>query len=323
MIVVAAAIVRKNGLILAARKKRGLHLAGYWEFPGGKVEPGESPRSCLQRELKEELDITCKIGDFLGESLHDYGSKHIRLLGYYAVADDSQVRLSDHDRICWLPPDKLHTLNWAPADIPLVERVEADGINLSTIRYYDNNAYDYILKTRDLNMSSQWRSFIALLPDRGYILDLGCGSGRDSRHFLDQGFRVTAVEPSPVLAAAAEDFLGQTVEIYGAQQVCAEKQYDGIWACASLIHLPHQHLSASLTRLAKALKQSGILYISYKLTATEDRDKSDLHINIISRDELISILTELSLISVIRWWKTTSNIPNSDDIWLNILCRRN
>lgn len=322
MIVVTAAIIRKNGLILAARKRRGLHLAGYWEFPGGKVKPGESPRSCLQRELKEELDIDCEIGAFLGESFHDYGSKQIRLLGYYAVADNSQIRLSDHDRICWLPANKLHTLNWAPADIPLVERVEADEITSSTIRYYDENAYNYILKTRDLDMSAQWRPFIDLLPAAGHILDLGCGSGRDSRHFLDQGFKVTAVEPSPVLASAAEEYLGQTIEVYGVQQVCAEQQYDGIWACASLIHIPHRQLPDCLARLETALKPSGIFYLSYKLTPTDNQAPRNLFINALSQDELIAILTEIPSLSLHSWWHTISTIPDSDDTWLNILCHK-
>lgn len=322
MIVVAAAVIRKNGLILAARKRKGLHLAGYWEFPGGKVESDESPRSCLQRELREELGIRCEIEAFLGESIHDYGSKQIRLLGYYAVSDDSQILLTDHDRICWLPPDQLHTLNWAPADIPFVEKAQADELTSATIRYYDENVDDYILKTRGVDMTPQWQAFTSLLPDGGHILDLGCGSGRDSRYFLDKGFLVSAVDPSPALAAAAEKYLGQPVGVHGAQQVCDENKYDGIWACASLIHVPGRQLPETLVKLATALKPSGILYISYKMAATDDQDEIGCYINRISQTDLIRLLEELPSVSISKRWLTVSAIPGSEDKWLNILCQK-
>lgn len=121
LITVAAAIIEKNGRILAARKRPGLHLAGYWEFPGGKLEADETPEECLQRELVEELGIHCQIGGFLAESLHDYGTKVIRLLGFHAHHRHGELRLTDHDAIRWLTVDELGSLQWAPADIPLVE----------------------------------------------------------------------------------------------------------------------------------------------------------------------------------------------------------
>lgn len=121
MITVTAAIIVKNGLILAARKRPGLHLAGYWEFPGGKLEGEESPRECLQRELMEELGMHCEIGAFLAESVHDYGDKIIRLLGFHAQHIRGELLLTDHDAVRWLALEELTTLQWAPADIPLLE----------------------------------------------------------------------------------------------------------------------------------------------------------------------------------------------------------
>jgi 8-oxo-dGTP diphosphatase len=125
LITVTAAIIEKNGRILAARKRPGLHLAGYWEFPGGKLEGSETPEECLQRELVEELGIHCRIGAFLAESLHDYGTKVIRLLGFHARHSHGELRLTDHDAIRWLTVDELGSLQWAPADIPLVEAFAA------------------------------------------------------------------------------------------------------------------------------------------------------------------------------------------------------
>lgn len=123
MIDVTAAIIQQNGRILVARRKPEAHMGGYWEFPGGKIEPGESPEQCLHRELKEELNIDSKIGLFFGESCYDYGTKEIRLLCYFVDYLGGTFTLSDHDTIRWLPAHQLLSLKWAPADIPLVAKL--------------------------------------------------------------------------------------------------------------------------------------------------------------------------------------------------------
>lgn len=124
IITVTAAIIELNGFILAARRKPGSHLAGYWEFPGGKTEKDETNEECLARELLEEFGVTCIIGDFFGESTHDYGMKIIRLLGYRVQHLSGTFQCRDHDQILWLPVHKLSSLKWAPADIPLVEKLQ-------------------------------------------------------------------------------------------------------------------------------------------------------------------------------------------------------
>ena len=123
MIDVTAAIIQRKGQILAARRKEGFHMAGYWEFPGGKIEFGETPEECLQRELKEELNIETRIGPFFEESCFDYGTKQIRLLSYFVDYISGTFTLNDHDEIRWLHVHQLFTLQWAPADIALVEKL--------------------------------------------------------------------------------------------------------------------------------------------------------------------------------------------------------
>jgi mutator protein MutT len=124
IIQVTAAIIEKNGRILAARRKSGSHLAGYWEFPGGKIEPNETEEECLARELWEEFGIRCIIGDFFAESIYDYQSKVIRLLSYRVQHLSGTFQCRDHDQIVWLPVHQLHSLTWAPADIPLVKKLQ-------------------------------------------------------------------------------------------------------------------------------------------------------------------------------------------------------
>jgi len=121
---VAAAIIIRAGEVLVARRRPGLHLAGHWEFPGGKIEPGETAEQCLVRELREELGIDCRVESFLGESVYDYSKKTVQLLGYIGSFGEGTFRLEDHDEVRWVPvDDRLLSLKWAPADVPLVERV--------------------------------------------------------------------------------------------------------------------------------------------------------------------------------------------------------
>jgi 8-oxo-dGTP diphosphatase len=118
---VTAAVIVKDGKILAARRAPGKHLEGYWEFPGGKLEPLETPEKCLERELAEEFAITSLVGAFIGESLYDYGSKIVRLLAFEVEHISGDFELNDHDELRWLSFDELLGVDWAPADIPLVE----------------------------------------------------------------------------------------------------------------------------------------------------------------------------------------------------------
>jgi len=119
---VVAAVIVKDKKIFAARRRPGTHLAGYWEFPGGKREPNETAEQCLFRELQEELCITTKIGRFIGVSIFDYGVKIVKLTAYLVEHIEGSIRLNEHDEYQWLPIEELGHLKWAPADIPIVEQ---------------------------------------------------------------------------------------------------------------------------------------------------------------------------------------------------------
>lgn len=125
MIKVAAGIIKKNGKYLAARRGAGKHMAGKWEFPGGKIEPGETPEQCLIRELKEEFSIEVAVGEHVGNSVYDYGSKVICLMGYLVSHVQGAFSLQDHDQILWLTVDEMLNYDFAPADIPLIEALKA------------------------------------------------------------------------------------------------------------------------------------------------------------------------------------------------------
>ncbi|MEB3103548.1 8-oxo-dGTP diphosphatase MutT [Ferviditalea candida] len=126
MIEVAAAIIEnEQGQILIARRRAGKSQAGLWEFPGGKLEPGESAEACLRRELLEEMNIVIAPYAYFGVNKHDYGSFQIRLIAYHAAFVQGEIRLTDHDEYRWAARSELKHYTFAPADVPFVEQLES------------------------------------------------------------------------------------------------------------------------------------------------------------------------------------------------------
>ncbi len=120
---VTAAIIEKDGKFLIAKRAKGKHMEYKWEFPGGKIEDGESPEECLQRELQEEFGIATVIKNFVAESVFDYGDKTIRLLGYKAEYISGDFKLTVHEEVQWVSVDKFKEFDFAEADIPLIEKI--------------------------------------------------------------------------------------------------------------------------------------------------------------------------------------------------------
>lgn len=96
-------------------------MHGYWEFPGGKRESGESMQACLVREIEEELGLQIEVGEFLGVSRYPSPDRTIELHAYRVTEWTGEIRLSVHDKLCWLAGDELDSVNWCPADIPLLD----------------------------------------------------------------------------------------------------------------------------------------------------------------------------------------------------------
>ena len=120
---VTAAIIEENGRILLAQRKAGSHLALKWEFPGGKIEKGESLEQCLKRELKEELNVDCEIGDFFCENTYDYGDKLIHLITYRAKIISGVPRAIVHEQIAWVKKEELESYDMPEADVPIVRKI--------------------------------------------------------------------------------------------------------------------------------------------------------------------------------------------------------
>lgn len=120
-ITVTAAVLEKDGRILIARRKHVDRQAGKWEFPGGKIEKGETAEACLRRELQEELGIDVVVGSFVGRSCHRYPHGEIELLAYRVIHLSGDFQLHDHEEIRWVLPADLASHDFSAADIPIVK----------------------------------------------------------------------------------------------------------------------------------------------------------------------------------------------------------
>jgi 8-oxo-dGTP diphosphatase len=121
--VVGAVIINDNNEVLCALRSQKMSLPGYWEFPGGKLEPGEDPKDALTREINEELHCQISVGELIEVISHEYPTIIVRLMTYYAKIVDGTPMAHEHERLIWLSFDKLHTLEWAPADIPTIHKL--------------------------------------------------------------------------------------------------------------------------------------------------------------------------------------------------------
>ncbi|MEG6585778.1 (deoxy)nucleoside triphosphate pyrophosphohydrolase [Dendrosporobacter sp. 1207_IL3150] len=120
---VTAALILNNGKILVAKRSSDDDLANLWEFPGGKIELGESPESCLIRELDEELGIKVNVGDFFMETVHEYDKGVIKLIAYWVFWKSGTIALNVHEEVAWATKETILQYNFAPADVPIVTKL--------------------------------------------------------------------------------------------------------------------------------------------------------------------------------------------------------
>ena len=120
---VVGAVFHDGERFLACRKRPGKPLEGHWEFPGGKIEPGETPEQALAREIREELNLIAEVGQKVTTTTYEYEFATIELTTFYCTLVDGDLRLTDHDATKWVTSTEAAHLAWAPADIPAVEAI--------------------------------------------------------------------------------------------------------------------------------------------------------------------------------------------------------
>jgi superfamily II DNA or RNA helicase/SAM-dependent methyltransferase len=190
-----------------------------------------------------------------------------------------------------------------------------------TTDYYNDNAESFFQSTVNVDMSPLHGKFLQHLGEGGTILDAGCGSGRDAKAFKDLGYRVDAFDASAQLAKLASKYLEQVVPIRTFMDVNEIAAYDGIWACASLLHLPQADVPKALSKIWTALKPNGVLYVSFKLGEGE-RMHGERHFTDVTEEQLARWMGEQLGLSHTEIWLTTDRRPGRDEQWVNGLFRK-
>ena len=191
-----------------------------------------------------------------------------------------------------------------------------------TLAYYDREMTSFISGTLDADMADTRDRFTACLPSHALILDFGCGSGRDTKAFLEAGFCVEATDGSAKLCAAASAYTGIPVKQMLFNELDDEGKYDGIWACASILHLPREELADVIGRIEKALNAGGILYASFKYGSDEGFRK-ERYFTDFTEESLKAFWDSVTSMRIFDLWITEDVRPDrKDEKWINLLARR-
>ena len=191
----------------------------------------------------------------------------------------------------------------------------------NSIDYYNENAETFFAATATVDMEPVYQRFLHLLPPAGRLLDAGCGSGRDAKAFAQKGFSVDAFDASPELAKLAAVFTGHPVEVMSFLEFDRHHQYDGIWACASLLHLPEVELAQAFQRLWRGLKPDGVLYVSFK-HGTGEREQGGRVFTDATEAKLRYWAQALEGLASTDLWLTADQRPDRQEEWVNGLFRK-
>lgn len=175
----------------------------------------------------------------------------------------------------------------------------------NTLKYYDENADAFKEKwLNDFSLNYNFKIpdiFLSYLKDNSYILDLGCGIGRDSKYFIEKGHKVKSIDGSCKMCSIAKELLNIEVDQINFLDMNYENLFDGVFACASLLHLSNEDLIIVLKKISTSLKQDGIFYICFKL-GEENRIDSGKFYNDMTEDKFISICNNIKELEIIKMW---------------------
>jgi 2-polyprenyl-3-methyl-5-hydroxy-6-metoxy-1,4-benzoquinol methylase len=191
-----------------------------------------------------------------------------------------------------------------------------------SVQFYEDNAEDFFQRSIDADMLPQQAQFARMLPAGGRVLDAGCGSGRDARWLCEQGFAVTATEAAPKLAALAHAHTGLPVQVLTFDRMDWREAFDGIWTCASLLHVPRAELPEVLRRLTRALVPGGLWFMSFKYGRGE-RQAGQRRFTDVDEADARTLLAEAGGLELLSMEVTGDVRPDRvEERWLSLFCRR-
>lgn len=192
-----------------------------------------------------------------------------------------------------------------------------------TLDYYNKNAQQFSKETISVDFTKTQDRFLNYLTDKGYILDFGCGSGRDTKYFLDKGFQVKAVDGSKELCRLAAEYTGIKVGQMLFEDLDEKEIYDGIWACSSILHLPKTELAGVIGKMCAALKASGIIYTSFKYGEYEG-ERNGRYFTDFTIENFRKFIQNIDSVKIEEYWITGDvRQGRGEEKWLNLILRKN
>ena len=194
---------------------------------------------------------------------------------------------------------------------------------MNTLDYYNKNSEEYFNSTLNVDMTNTYKEFLKLVPKGGKILDLGCGSGRDSMNFMKLGYEVTAVDGAKELAKKASVLLGNEVIVSTFEELELKEKFHGIWACASLLHIKREDLKTVLNNLYNNLEDNGVFYMSFKYGEKEYVDDKNRYFNCFTDESIISFINENTKYNILGLYITEDKLGRVNEVkWVNLICNR-
>ena len=191
-----------------------------------------------------------------------------------------------------------------------------------TINYYDTNAKEFVEGTLNVDFKATQDKFINKLPAKGYILDFGCGSGRDTKYFLAKDFNVDAIDGSIELCKIASEYTNIKVRHMYFNELSIVNKYDGIWACSSILHLSLDDLVDVFKRMSKALKDEGIIYTSFKY-GDFSGERNGRYFTDMTENSFDKLIANVENLKVEEQWITADVRPQrGNEKWLNLILRK-
>ncbi len=191
-----------------------------------------------------------------------------------------------------------------------------------TIEYYDSNSNQYISNTLGLDMESLYTPFLENLPIGSKILDAGCGPGRDTKNFILKGYKLTAFDASKEMVENATEYSGIKVHQKKFQDIKYINKFDGIWACASLLHVPFSEMKNVISSLSRALKVNGIFYLSFKY-GDKEVFRNGRHFSNFNEKTFTDFISDFPEFTITKMWKTGDlREGREDEQWLNVILQK-
>lgn len=191
---------------------------------------------------------------------------------------------------------------------------------MNTLDYYNENAKKYFDNTINIDMSKQYELFLKYVREKGKILDFGCGSGRDSLYFKNLGYQVFPIDGSKELCTLASEYTGLDVKCMNFLDLSDVEEYDGIWACATLLHIDKKDLLKVLINLRNAIKRDGSIYVCFMNGYNEEEYKEDgRYFNDLTKESFNS-LSSLSSLQIVDYLESEKIEPNK--YWVNYILKR-